>query len=86
MAANVINSQTAIDMSIHVVRAFVRARRFVEQHKDLAYELEDLKRQIIAKFGEYDEQFRVAFATISRLIEPLESQKKRKIGFRYKKD
>lgn len=82
MAANLLNTPVAIDMSVHVVRAFVRTRRFIEQHKDLVQELKDLKRQLKAKFSEYDDQFRIVFSAIDQLIAPLEHKKRRKIGFR----
>lgn len=82
MAANVLNSPAAIDMSVHVVRAFVRTRRYVEKHKDLADELKKLKRQLGAKFSEYDEQFRIVFEAINQLINPPQDKKRRRIGFK----
>ncbi len=82
MAATVLNSPVAIEMSIHVVRAFVKARRFIEQHKDLARELKDLKQKLSVKFSEYDKQFRIVFEAIDLLIAPLEERKGRRIGFK----
>jgi len=82
MAATMLNSPVAIEMSIHVVRAFVKARRFIEQHKDLAHELKELKRTLSVKFSEYDKQFRIVFQAIDQLIAPLEERKGRRIGFK----
>jgi hypothetical protein len=39
MAANVINSARAVQMSVFVVRAFVRLRQLVIDHKELAVRL-----------------------------------------------
>jgi hypothetical protein len=39
MAANVLRSQRAIDMSVYVVRAFIQLRRLLGSHADLAREL-----------------------------------------------
>ncbi len=75
----------AIDMSIHVVRAFVRIRQMLGAHADLARELQKVKRSLAAKFSEYDERFRVVFRAIEQLITPPEP-KRRKIGFRKKDD
>ena len=36
MAATVLNSPRAVEVSLHVVRAFVRLREFLATHKDLA--------------------------------------------------
>ena len=44
MAASVLNSPRAIQVSVHVVRAFVRLREVLATHKDLARKLEDLVR------------------------------------------
>ena len=81
MVATVLNSRAAVDMSVHVVRTFVKARRYLEQHRELAHELRALKKTLAAKFDEYDDQFRVVFDAINRLIAPLEDKKRRRIGF-----
>ena len=38
MAANVLNSARAIEVSVYVVRAFVRLRKLLSTHKELASE------------------------------------------------
>lgn len=81
MASTILNSPAAIDMSIHVIRAFLKARQFIEQHKELAQELKELRKQLGVKFSEYDEQFRIVFEAINQLIGPIEEKKRRKIGF-----
>jgi len=40
MAANVLNSEKAIEMSVFVVRAFVSLRQYVLQHRELAQRLD----------------------------------------------
>ena len=76
MAANVLNSPTAVAASIAVVRAFVRLREILSTHKDLARKLEDLEKK-------YDENFRVVFEAIRQLMAPPPpaTGKKRRIGF-----
>ena len=63
MAANVLNSPRAIEMSVYVVRAFVRLREVLATHKDLARKLEELEKK-------YDAQFRVVFDAIRQLMAP----------------
>ncbi len=80
MLANVLHSPAAVDMSVHVVRAFIRTRQMLTAQAELACELQKLKRGLRARFSEYDEQFRVVFEAIERLINP-PAPKRRKIGF-----
>jgi hypothetical protein len=81
MAATVLRSPAAIDMSVYVVRAFIHMRRALAAQAELAEELQKLKRGLAAKFSQYDEQFRVVFAAIDQLISPPQPRKPR-IGFR----
>jgi len=45
MAANVLNSSRAIEVSIYVVRAFVRLRATMATHKELAKKLDELEKK-----------------------------------------
>jgi hypothetical protein len=73
MLASVLNSPTAIDASIQVVRVFIRLREMLATHKELAQKLEQLEKK-------YDAQFRVVFDAIRKLMEP-PSVSRRRIGF-----
>ncbi len=73
MAATVLNSKQAVEVSIFVVRAFVKLRQMLAAHKDLEKKIEEME-------SKYDEQFRVVFEAIRQLL--VEDEKpKRKIGF-----
>ena len=73
MAAGVLNTPLAIEVSIFIVRAFVRLRQMLLSHADLARKLEALEKK-------YDENFMVVFEAIRALMTPPEKPKK-KIGF-----
>jgi hypothetical protein len=73
MAASVLKSKRAVEVSIYVVRAFVQLRQMLATH-------EDLKRKIEAMEAKYDEQFQVVFEAIRQLLET-DAKPKRKIGF-----
>jgi hypothetical protein len=81
MAATVLRTPGAIDLSVHVVRAFVRMRRALVIHTELADELRKLKRGLAAKFNQYNEHFWIVFVAIDHLIAAPEP-KSGKIGFR----
>jgi hypothetical protein len=69
MAANVLNSKTAVQASVQVVRAFIRLRQMLTSNAELARKLSDLERK-------YDSQFRVVFDAIRQLMTPPEPQRK----------
>ncbi|MBK9990217.1 MAG: ORF6N domain-containing protein [Verrucomicrobia bacterium] len=76
-AANILASDAASEMSVHVVRAFVRLRLLVVNHKAIATKLAELD----AKVGAHDEQLAAVIAAIRQLTTPDEPRHCRKIGF-----
>jgi len=73
MAATLLNSPQAVQMSLFVVRAFVKMRDTLGSHRDLARKLEELEKK-------YDSQFEVVFEAIRQLMRVPEPPRKR-IGF-----
>jgi len=74
MAASVLSTPRAIEVSIFVVRAFVKLREMVTTHKEI-------ERKLIALEKKYDKQFKVVFDAIRALMSPPEKPRK-KIGFK----
>ncbi|MCG3182983.1 MAG: hypothetical protein ICCCNLDF_01066 [Planctomycetes bacterium] len=74
MAAGVLNSRQAIETSIWVVRSFVKMRRLLAGHAELAAKLKELEKK-------YDSQFKVVFDALRKLMQPPEGEKKERIGF-----
>jgi ORF6N domain len=46
MAATILNSPRAVEMSVHIVRAFVRLREMLASNKELAQKLAELERRV----------------------------------------
>lgn len=61
-AANVLNSERAVEMGVAVVRAFVRMRELIVAHKDLAQRLDEMEKK-------YDTRFKFVFDAIKKLID-----------------
>ena len=74
MLSSVLNSERAVRVNIEIMRTFVRLRRILATHADLARKLATLEKK-------YDAQFRVVFDAIRELMIPPEPKKKRPIGF-----
>ncbi len=76
MAANVLNSERAVEMSVYVVRAFVRLREMLAAHKQLGEKLAELER----KLATHDRQIIQIVKVIKQLMAPPPNPP-RKIGF-----
>jgi len=87
MAANVLNSARAIEVSVFVVRAFVRLREVLATHKELAKKLEQLEKKTEALALKHDQLAANTHAQFREVIEALRAlmtqpePKKRPIGF-----
>ncbi|HUT53267.1 MAG TPA: ORF6N domain-containing protein [bacterium] len=81
MAANVLNSERAIEASVYVVRAFVKLREMLASHKEMAGKLKELEKRL----DSHDHDIRALVAAIRQLMEPPPKPKK-EIGFRPGKD
>ena len=77
MAASVLNSPKAVEVSVFVVRAFVQLREAIAGHKELARKIAKLER----KLGDHDEQIMVLVQAIKELMDPKLPPKTRRIGF-----
>ena len=77
MAANVLNSSRAVEMSVFVVRAFVKLREMLSTHKDLERKLTELEKKV----GKHDDAIKAIILTIRELMGEKSKAKTKKIGF-----
>ena len=73
MLSSVSHSDRAIQVNIAIMRAFVRLRRLLSTHRDLARKLDELEQK-------YDKRFAVVFVAIRRLMAQVDPPRRR-IGF-----
>lgn len=73
MLSSVLRSKRAVDVNVEVMRAFVRLRRLLLSHADLARKLKELEQK-------YDSQFQVVFEAIRQLMQP-PARPRKQIGF-----
>lgn len=76
MAASVLNTDSAIEMSVYVVRAFVKLRELLIANRTLGKKVDELERRL----NMHDDQIRSIVTAIKQLIEP-PAPKRRAIGF-----
>jgi len=84
MAASVLNSPRAVQMSVFVVRAFVKMREMLAQNVQLAEKLAELERRLTGRLDVHEKAIVHILDEIKKLMEPLPPQpepKRGEIGF-----
>lgn len=77
MAASVLNSPRAVEVSVFVVRAFVKLRELTMAHKEIRQKLDELEHKVTG----HDQAIAGLINAIRELMTPPEPKKKRPIGF-----
>jgi hypothetical protein len=83
MAANILRSPKAIQMSVFVVRAFVRMRQMLVQQRGLARKLAELEEELTARLDVHETAINEILGQIRRLLgsPPEPEPPKKRIGF-----
>lgn len=77
MAASILNSPRAVQMSVFVVRAFIRLRGWVAGQAELSTRLAHLERRV----GRHDHEIGEVIRAVRRLLVPPAVFPRRRIGF-----
>lgn len=76
MAASVLNSTRAVNVSVFIVRAFIRLRQTIAEHREIARKIEKIERKV----ADHDEQILTVLEAIHQLMAP-SGKPRRKIGY-----
>jgi hypothetical protein len=68
MAATILNSPRAVEMSIYVVRAFVKLRDLLSSNRELARRFAQLETRLEKKLTEHDETIAAILSAIRQLM------------------
>ena len=74
MLSGVLRSKRAVLVNIEIMRTFVKLRKILATHDELARKLTSLERK-------YDKQFKLVFDAIREIMAPKDPPKQRQIGF-----
>ena len=77
MLSGTLQSKRAVAVNIAIMRAFVRLRRTLASHKELAVKLEKLEAQFVG----HDQKIAEIFNAIRTLMHPPVPRNRRRIGF-----
>ncbi len=83
MAANVLRSKRAVQMSVFVVRAFIRMRQMLIEQRGLARKLAELEEELTARLDVHETAINEMLRQIRRLLSPPAEPDtpKKRIGF-----
>jgi hypothetical protein len=77
MAAGVLNTQRAIEVSVFIVRAFVKLRQMIAGRKDLQRKISQIEKRLI----EHDDQIIELLKLFKQLLNSEPPPTKRRIGY-----
>lgn len=81
MAATILNSPRATEVSVYVVRAFVALREMLAGNKELAAKLAELDSRLSRKLDSHDQAITGLINAMRELMKPVEPKQKQPIGF-----
>ena len=77
MAASILNSESAVSMSVFVVRAFVKMREHILANTDVLKRLAEIDQTLL----KHDRSLQIIWQELQPLLTPPPAAPKRKIGF-----
>jgi phage regulator Rha-like protein len=91
MAAMILKSERAVEVSVYVVRAFVQLRSLLAANEQLAAQLKALEKRIAQRLSTHDQAIAGIIDTLRKLMQANEQREsttpaKRPIGFVHPKD
>lgn len=83
MAANVLNSPPAVQMSVYVVRAFLKMRSVLSDNRQLARKLAQLEKQLKSRLNLHETAIVEVLQRIMNILDPppQPEPRRRRIGF-----
>jgi hypothetical protein len=84
MLSSVLNSETAIEVNIHIIRIFTRMRETLLHNKGLLLKIEQIEKNLLkqdSKHQKHEEDIQYIFEALKQLLTPTIEPRKR-IGFK----
>ncbi|MBP6872693.1 MAG: ORF6N domain-containing protein [Bacteroidales bacterium] len=81
MLSSVLNSNTAIQVNIQIIRAFVKIRKEQASYEKIVARIDGIEKEMNEKIMDQQEKIQLIFEAIKQLIST-KSHERRKIGYR----
>jgi len=80
MLSSVLNSKTAIQVNIQIIRAFIKIRKEIAGYEKLVNRIDGIEKDLTEKISGQEEKIRLIFEAIKQLLQT-KSPERRKIGY-----
>lgn len=84
MLASVLRSERAIKMNIEIVRAFIAIRHYINKHKNLSEQINDLRMEMQKEFGERDVQIASIYDALENLLDKKEDEIEQRLKWEHR--
>lgn len=81
MLSSVLNSSTAIQVNIQIIRAFVKIRKELANYEKLVARIDSVEKELSEKISDQQGKIQLVFEAIKQLIQT-KPPERRKIGYR----
>jgi hypothetical protein len=81
MLSSVLNSKTAIQVNIQIIRAFIKIRKEIAGFEKLITRIDGIEKDVTEKFSDQEEKIQLIFEAIKQLL-ITKSHERRKIGYK----
>ena len=78
MLSSVLNSSTAIDVNIQIIRIFTKMKEMLLTNKDILLKLQKIETKLLA----HDEDIKLIFDYLKKLLDPIPAPPRKRIGFK----
>jgi phage regulator Rha-like protein len=88
MLSSVLNSKTAIEVNIRIIRVFTRMREMVSANRDIFAKLEEIEKRVLNQDGRLDKherEMQIVFKALKEFLNP-PTEPMRRIGFKRKEE
>lgn len=87
MLSSILNSETAIEVNIQIIRIFTRIREMLLTHKDVLLKLELIEKKMLKQdegMQKHEDEIQIIFKALKQLLNPPQEPRKQ-IGFKVPK-
>jgi ORF6N domain len=87
MLSSVLNSETAIDVNIQIIRIFHRMKELIVTHKDILLKIEQMEKKLLkqdSRLSKSEEDIHTIFKVLKHLLTKPKEEPRPRIGFRRK--
>jgi hypothetical protein len=87
MLSSVLNSETAIEVNIQIIRIFTRIREMLLTHKDVLLKLEQLEKKMLKQdegMKKHEDEIQIIFNALKQLLN-LPKKPRKQIGYKHPK-